>query len=322
MAGIFLKLAEKILKDAESPLAAPEIWSLVEAAGLDKQLPTKGKTPWNSLAAQLYVEVRDNPSSLFASTDTRPKCFYLKSNAKATANASSASPSKSTKKAEPKFLEKHLHPFLAYYAFYYQKAYLKTIRHSKSDKKEFGEWVHPDMVGCYFPFGEWSNEVVEVSTLLGASAFRLYSYELKRQLSLSNLREAFFQTVSNSSWANESYLVAAEIDTDADFTNELERLSTAFGVGIIRLNITDPDSSEVLLPAKSRDTIDWETANKLAAMNSDFREFLKRIRTDIASREVRREMYDKIYDAEALLKDLEDKIVETLEGKSKESESN
>jgi uncharacterized protein len=30
---------------------------------------------------------------------------------------------------------------------------------------------------------------------------------------MSNLREVFFQAVSNSSWANEGYLEAAEIDT-------------------------------------------------------------------------------------------------------------
>ncbi|MDK9702893.1 MAG: HTH domain-containing protein [Sulfuritalea sp.] len=304
MTGIFLKLAEKILKDSDYPLAGSDIWSLVEKAGLDKQLPTKGKTPWNSLAAQMYVEVRDNPNSIFGATETRPKRFFLKSNDKAAKSASSILPAALPKKEEPKFLEKHLHPFLAYHGFYYQKAYLKTIRHSKSDKKEFGEWVHPDMVGCYFPFGDWTNEVVEISTLLGASAFKLFSYELKRQLSLSNLREAFFQTVSNSSWANETYLAAADIDTDADFTNELERLSSAFGVGIIKLNIQDPDSSELILPARSRESIDWETANKLATMNPDFRDFLKRIRTDIASREVRREMYDKVLDADELLQGL------------------
>lgn len=304
MAGIFLRLAEKILKDSDFPLAGSDIWTLVEKAGLDKQLPTKGKTPWNSLAAQMYVEVRDNPNSIFGATETRPKRFYLKSNDKAAKIASSILPAALPKKEEPKFLEKHLHPFLAYHGFYYQKAYLKTIRHSKSDKKEFGEWVHPDMVGCYFPFGDWTNEVVEVSTLLGASAFKLFSYELKRQISLSNLREAFFQTVSNSSWANETYLAAADIDTDADFTNELERLSSAFGVGIIKLNINDPDSSELILPARSRESIDWETANKLATMNPDFRDFLKRIKTDIASREVRREMYDKVLDADELVQSL------------------
>ena len=304
MAGIFLKLAERILRDSDIPLGGSDIWKLVEKAGLEKQLPTKGKTPWNSLAAQMYVEVRDNPQSIFGATETRPKRFFLKSNDKAAKSALSILPATLLKKEEPKFLEKHLHPFLAYHGFYYQKAYLKTIRHSKSDKKEFGEWVHPDMVGCYFPFGDWTNEVVEVSTLLGASAFKLFSYELKRQLSLSNLREAFFQTVSNSSWANETYLAAADIDTDADFNNELERLSSAFGVGIIKLNIEDPDSSELVLPARSRDSIDWETANKLATMNPDFREFLKRIRTDIASREVRREMYDKVLDADELVKEI------------------
>jgi len=31
--------------------------------GLDKKIVTEGKTPWNSLGAQLYVDIRDNPDS-------------------------------------------------------------------------------------------------------------------------------------------------------------------------------------------------------------------------------------------------------------------
>jgi hypothetical protein len=35
-------------------------------------------------------------------------------------------------------------------------------------------------------------------------------------------------------------------------------------------------------------------------MNPDFREFLKRIKTDISSQEIRKEKYDKVIDKEAL----------------------
>ena len=45
----------------------------------------------------------------------------------------------------------------------------------------------------------------------------LYSFEVKDGIiTAGNLREAFFQTVSNSSWANYSYLVAEKLHDNAD----------------------------------------------------------------------------------------------------------
>jgi hypothetical protein len=164
--------------------------------------------------------------------------------------------------------------------------------------------VHPDIIGCYFSFSDWKEEVVEVSSLTGNASIKLYSFELKRELSLSNLREAFFQAVSNSSWANEGYLVAAEIDNDEEFRNELKRLSTSFGIGVIKIDVTEPDSTEVIFPARSKDLVDWETVNKLAGMNPDFLEFLKRVKVDMSSHEIRKEMYDHVLEKEELIKSI------------------
>ena len=308
MAATFLQLAQKILEEEKRPLSVPEIWNLAVTKGYDKGLGSKGKTPWASLGAMMYVDVRDNPSSVFVGLGTRPKRFVLKAySEKFPADSLPISTSTSTITPSHQYLEKDLHQLMVYYGFYYLKAYLKTIQHNKSDKKGFGEWVHPDLVGCYFPFSDWGSEVVEVSTLMGNTAVKLFSFELKRELSLTNIREAFFQAVSNSSWANEGYLVAAEIDTDEDFNYELKRLSSAFGIGVIRLDIEDPDSTEIILPALSRDVIDWETLNKLASINPDFRDFLKRIKIDITSREVRKEMYDRVLTKEELIKVFEKK---------------
>ena len=157
------------------------------------------------------------------------------------------------------------------------------------------------MVGCYFPIGEWEPEVIEFSSTMGSCPLKLFSFELKKALNFGNLREAFFQTVSNSSWAHESYLVAAEISTDEDFRAELRRLSTSFGVGVIRLDVADPDASEILFPPQTREYLDWETINKLSTMNPDFRDFLKRVKTDISSKEIRKEKYDKVLEVEELI---------------------
>jgi hypothetical protein len=45
---------------------------------------------------------------------------------------------------------------------------------------------------------------------------------LKKDLNFSNLRESYFQAVSNFSWANEGYLVAVEIDTDKEFMEPIK----------------------------------------------------------------------------------------------------
>ncbi len=302
----FQELAIKVIKEAKVPLAPEEIWELAKQKGYDREVGSQGKTPWSSIGAQLYVSVRDRKDSPFAKTETKPRRFYLRSFLKEIKDFDKLIEAQAEKEPAPSgftFLERQLHPFLAYFSFYYLKSYTKTIEHTKSDKKEYGEWVHPDMVGCYFPIGDWKPEVIEFSSSIGNVPTRISSFEIKRELSFSNLRESFFQTISNSSWANESYLVAAHISIDEDFQEELRRLSSSFGIGVIRLDIEDPDSSEVILPPKFKDTLDWESVNKLS-MNPDFREFLKRVKTDLSSKEIRQEKYDKVIEKDSLIKSI------------------
>lgn len=297
----FLELAERILREEKRPLTANEIWILATEKGYDKQLNSEGKTPWATLGAQIYVNAKDNPKSPFAQTDSRPKKFYLKSQASQLDLSDTAISKEPTvvKKKRFDFLEKDLHPYLTYYAYYHLHCYTKTINHSQSSKKEFGEWVHPDIVGCYFPLDDWKQEVYELSSAIGNISIRLLSFELKRELSFGNLRESFFQTVSNSSWANESYLVAAEVSEEEEFRNELARLSTSFGIGVIKLNLEDPHSSEIIFPAKYRESLDWETINKLT-MNADFKEFISTVKIDITSRKIHKKEYDQVQDIETL----------------------
>lgn len=297
----FLELAEKILIEKQQPLSSTEIWNFAIQKGYEKELNTEGKTPWATLGAQIHVNAKDNPKSIFAKTDSRPKKFYLKSQV-SKLDLSETAISKDeiiVKKKKFDYLEKDLHAYLSYYAYYFLNCVTKTINHSHSTKKEFGEWVHPDIVGCYFPLEDWKNEVYDLSSSIGNISIKIFSFELKRELNLGNLRESFFQTVSNSSWANESYLVCAELSEDIDFRQELSRLSTSFGIGIIKLNLEDPNSTEITYPAKFRDALDWETINKLT-MNSDFKEFIKLIKTDIISKKIHLKEYDIIVEEEKL----------------------
>jgi len=301
----FLELAEKVLAEMKKPLTANEIWELAIEKGYNLKLNTQGKTPWATLGAQIYVNERDKPNSVFATVGKRPKRFYLKKQ-KSLFDIEKIETEGNTEEITEKkiyFLEKDLHPFLSYFANYHLKCFTKTINHSKSSKKEFGEWVHPDIVGCIFPIDEWDTQVLNLSSAIGNTSIKIISFELKRELNLGKLRESFFQCVSNSSWANESYLVAAEISKNEDFMNELTRLSSSFGIGVIKLDIEEPISSEIILPAKTRDNLDWETINKLT-LNKDFKEFLKRIKNDLQSNEIRKEKYDKVFDPDELVKRL------------------
>ena len=297
----FLELAERVLREEKKPLTAIEIWNIGTKKGYDKELNSDGKTPWATLGAQIYVNSKDDIKSKFAKTDSRPKKFYLKSMASTIDLEDYTLPEDIVvdKKKKFNFLEKDLHKYLSYFAYYHLNCYTKTIKHNISSKKEFGEWVHPDMVGCYFRMEDWKKEVYDFSNSIGVRGIVIYSFELKRELSFSNLRESFFQCVSNSSWANESYLVAARISENDDFIEELSRLATSFGIGVIELNIEDPDSSEIIIPAKYKQDLDFETINKLA-MNSDFKEFLETVKIDLTSKKIHKKEYDLVENIENL----------------------
>lgn len=289
----FLEFAARILQEEKKALTAIEIWNIGTKKGYDKHLNSDGKTPWATLGAQIYVNSKDDKKSKFAKTDSRPKKFYLKSMASAIDLEDFTLPEDIVvdKKKKFDFLEKDLNKYLSYFAYYHLNCYTKTIKHNISSKKEFGEWVHPDMVGCYFRMEDWKKEVYDFSNSIGVRGIVIYSFELKRELSFSNLRESFFQCVSNSSWANESYLVAARISENNDFMEELSRLATSFGIGVIELNIEDPDSSEIIIPAKYKQDLDFETINKLA-MNNDFKDFIETVKIDLTSKKIHKKEYD------------------------------
>lgn len=112
-------------------------------------------------------------------------------------------------------------------------------------------------------------------------------------LDFSNLREYYFQAVSNSSWANEGYLVCLEIKDDIELINELKRLNNAFGIGIIKLNKDDVSQSEILLPAVEKTNMDWDTIDRMICENKDFKEFMLEITEDLETGRVK-SIYDMV----------------------------
>lgn len=217
---------------------------------------------------------------------------------------------KPEKKSE--FHERDLHPLLAYFAYANpsfnrgRSIFTKTILHERSAKSGYNEWVHPDMVGFYLPLEDWRPDVIEFNRLSDNNSLKLFSFEIKKSLTKGNYRESYFQAVSNSSWAHEGYLVAAKVLQDDEFLAELERLASSFGIGIIHMDPTDIDGSRILYPARFRESLDWETINKLCEQNSDFEKFLQDVKIDFESKRVHRSEYDDI--VKDIVKYIKDKL--------------
>lgn len=122
-----------------------------------------------------------------------------------------------------------------------------------------------------------NNEVVGALQHSGERRARLWSFEVKRLLNRSNVREAYFQAVSNSSWASFGYLVAAEIE-GADTLREIQMLYSVHGIGLIEIDMESPTESVLRIPAREKLSIEWSMCSRLADENRDFSNFMKRLR--------------------------------------------
>ncbi|CBG40462.1 HTH domain-containing protein [Helicobacter mustelae] len=298
-------LAEEVLKQAERPLSGQEIWTRACEMGLDKKLssvrnPTiEGFWMW----MWRYVQERGGERDfIFASK--RPFTYWLKARESELPHLK-IDPTLEEKTQEKKrpFHERDLHPLLVKFLHENPNFNLqcKTIYHEKSKKAASGKdkWNYPDVVGVYFPYKDYEKETLRFLHNMGQNSYKIFSFELKIGLDFSNLKESYFQTVSNSSWANEGYLVVFE-DIDEEVLSELRRLNQSFGIGVIKLEEQTLDS-KILLSSKERE-MDVQTLNMLLEKNSDFEEFIKDVNKQIQAgfeTEIKAK-FDKVLDDEEI----------------------
>ena len=176
--------------------------------------------------------------------------------------------------------ENDLYPILSDYLRSELGVYSKRIDDKKSKNSRVSggnKWLYPDLVGIEDLSHEWESEIIESVKQRSDKLSTLWSFEVKVRINISNVREAFFQAVSNSTWANYGYLVASEIQGDkAD--KELRMLAGLHGIGFILLNVESISESQIMIPAKERTEIDWDIANRLTEENPDFRDYIELLR--------------------------------------------
>ena len=309
----FLELAEEVLKTAKEPLTFKQIWENAKSKPqeLYKKVGSKGDTPEHTLRVSITSDInKKEGNSKFIFATKKPTTFWLKEREselpiileKLKQKMQEAQEEEIDKKY--KFKERALHPLLVSFLNNDEDFNIraKTIHHESSRKEEKGKnkWNYPDIVGVRFPF---DNEKMSGATLdllqnINQIQYKLYSFELKIIINFSNLKECYFQAVSNSSWANEGYLVAFDIDENV--IEELKRLNASFGIGVIQLDIKEL-KPKVILPSSQRE-LDVETLNMLVNDSPDFNIFIEDINNIIKAKSSNlvnqiKDSFDEIFDS-------------------------
>jgi hypothetical protein len=215
-------------------------------------------------------------------TEGRPRKYYYseKSDIAEVAAAESAVVAPMADTNDAKLGEHAMYQLLSLYLWEELRVYSKRIDEKRSSNKRGpngNRWLYPDVVGMEDLGSEWHQTVRDCVKQYSDKRTKLWSFEAKLLINRSNVRECFFQTVSNSSWANFGYLVAAEIEGQ-DTLKELRMLFAAHGIGLIKLDMDNPSDSQVLIPAREKTDIDWDTANRLATENKDFMEYVNLVK--------------------------------------------
>ena len=301
----FFDLAQETFKAVKKPLSINDLWKKAVELGVADKIKTTGKTPWNTLGARIYMDIKENPDTDFIQISKRPATFYLR-------DLWDENKIKEEKPntEKPSFNERDLHVLLTTFVASnpHFNCHTKTIFHenSKKNKRGYNKWLHPDLVGVYFPFKDYQEKTLKLLETFKENPYKLFSFEMKTEINFSNLREYYFQAVSNSSWAHEGYLVTLKMDKDPLLIDEVRRLNNAFGIGIIKLDAQNIEQSEILFSAKSKEFLDWETIDRLTDENTDFRAFLDDLMEDVKVGKVKSD-YDKALSEKELMKHIHSK---------------
>ncbi|GAA8315061.1 COG2958 family protein [Helicobacter pylori] len=277
-----IKIMQSVLEVIKEPIKVTEIYDkakeLFEKGEITNMFDYGGNTPDQSVSASIYTALNKGEELPFLKMQEKPVLIALK-DAPKELGLNAKKPSAPGVKITH---ERNLHPFLTYMAINNEnlKCYTKIIFHEGSLKSPKGidRWLYPDMVGVRFLHAELSNEnLIAFSKKFDTLPVKLVSFELKKEISVNNCRECYFQAISNSSWANEGYLVGRHIDThNPQLMDLLKRLHASFGIGVIDLR-TDEDKSAILLNAKYKEKIDYTVASELSDKNEKFSGFLKSV---------------------------------------------
>lgn len=253
----------------------------------------------NQIASEITISrgILNKRDSNIEHDEERPRRFYYSesSSDKETESAESAD------SADFALKEDDLYGMLSEFLLYELKVHSKRIDHTRARNAGgagFNKWLFPDIVGLEDIGYEWDDKIKICVDEYYSTRARLWSFEVKNKIKHSNIREYFFQAISNSSWANFGYLVAAEIEGDGEKTiKELRMLSRLHGIGFIKLDVKSPvEKSHIMIPALQKDNINWDIANRLLEENQDFSCYIDSVRRFHQTGDITKHSWDVVSD--------------------------
>lgn len=230
---------------------------------------------------------------LLRSTEDRPRLFYITSESEEEDETFEERKTIIKDNTVISYTEHDLYPVLGEFVANEISCLAMRIdekRSSNSHGSRGNQWLYPDAVGMIPLSSAWHNEVSDLASVMGTSSVRLCSFEVKKVINRSNVREVVFQTVSNSSWANFAYLAAVTLERKA--ADELRLLCLAHGIGYIALNYSEPSESQITIPAKFNDQVNYDLLTRLASENKDAVRYIENVTTFLKTSKERKADWD------------------------------
>lgn len=272
----------KVLKEETIPLTAREIATKIkdqfinEITIKEKNMKVDSRDVIEQLVAEISTKKQQLIESGVSLTTGRPRKYFIGEFIKER-NVEELPIKK--EEISTKLKEHDFYPILTTYLsqeFGIKSKRIDERKSSNTKGKNGNKWLHPDLVGVEDLSKSWCPQIKELVKSRDRIKSKIYSYEVKTELNNSNARESYYQALSNSSWANFGYLVAAQVLEDC--IGELRMLSSRHGIGLILLDVESAGESQILIPAQENKNIDYDLANRLCQENPDFREFIKEIK--------------------------------------------
>ncbi len=297
------KVAECLQHRPDQKFTAREIAAWIfenyEEDCRDKQNRSKATTPPldtdAALLQQLVADIGANRSGIqkkhpnIKTTDEWPKKYYcteesatervIRVGITPVAAEVSTPVVAETTSDELNLKDHELYPVLAEFLWLRFNIYSKRIDEKRSLNSPCAggkKWLSPALVGMEDMSRDWLHEVKDFVQLYSGKKTKLWSFAVTTQLDQFNIRETYFQAVSNSSWAHFGYLVSREVVGD-ETRKKLELLTQLHGIGFMQLNVAQPAASKIIFTAKERTELDFDRVNRLAEKNKDFRDYIKAV---------------------------------------------
>ncbi len=282
-------LADILPKSAEDAVGAAKLIERLRAKGLrqDEWMDSSLKSRFSNLAGQ--------ETSVIARRDGRHG-YYLRPNAVEAVTvpvSGTAVPPNEAAAVAGRDAQKE-EKFRAIYMAWCEQEneFPVLVDHTQALRQQRGinKWKFPDVVAVRWEVLEFNErqeprlnkDALAVRQSLGEQSFRLSSTELKVKIDSGNLRESFFQCVSNSRWAHSARLAIACNISDEAIANEVRRLGSSYGVSVIAFSLQSedfdklPDAAQIktidqveslldrslvkstLVLANDKEDLDWE----------------------------------------------------------------